>query len=231
MRNLLLIPTLMLAACATTGGGSKGASAPFQGADAVTKRRTEIDDAAQSSMVCMKAKPGDPPIKGGIFAVTADASGKLKVDSIKWDGPDSVKQCIVDAGAKATVTPLPGPSVGTLWEFVAPGEKSQPAKAPSDLAVKMQPLTETMQAEVVACGARYLGVDFGATIDVAYFLYNNGHAFVPTVIQSDAKDGSFESCVQDVVSQTKFPALSVDKPFGATAHFKIGVYGDTHRTQ
>ncbi len=224
-----LAPTLLLAACATTGGG-KGSTAPFQGPDAVTKRRNEIGDAAKTAMECMKVKPGEPAGKGGIFAVTADATGKLTVQPIKWDGPEPMKQCIVDAAAKSSITPLAGPSVGTLWEFLPPGETPQPPKVPEELKVKMQPLQETMQQQVIDCGARYLGVDFGATIDVAYYLYNNGQAYAPTVISSDAKDGGFDSCVQDVIKNTKFPTLSVEKPFGTTAHFKIGQYGDTqHR--
>ncbi|HWE29689.1 MAG TPA: hypothetical protein VHB97_16885 [Polyangia bacterium] len=227
MKNLLLIPTMLLAACATTSGGGKGTSAPFQGAAALEKRRAEMDDAAKGAMECMKTKPGEQPSKGGVFAVVADAGGKLKLDTIKWDGPDAMKQCILDTGAKTTVSPLPGPSVGSLWEFLPPGEKPQPPKTPDDLAVKMQPLQETMQNQVVECGRRYLGVDFGATIEVSYFLFTNGKAYAPTVIKSDAKDGGFEACVQDVISTTKFPALTVEKPFGATAHFKIGQYGDT----
>ena len=47
------------------------------------------------------------------------------------------------------------------------------------------------------------------------------------MIASDAKDGSFDTCVQEVILSTKFPEVNVDKPFGATAHFKIGQYGDT----
>jgi hypothetical protein len=231
MKTLLLAPLFLLAACATTGTTTKSSSAPFQGPDALKKRRAEVDDAAKTAMECMKVKPGEQPGKGGVFAVMADAAGKLTVSAIKWDGSDAMKQCIVDAGAKTTVTPLPGPSVGTLWDFVPPGEKSDPPKAPDDLAVKMQPLSQTMQAEVVECGTRNLGLDFGATIDVAYYLYNDGKAYAPTVISSDAKDGAFESCVQDVVRNTKFPTLTVPKPFGATAHFKIGVYGDTRRVQ
>jgi len=74
---------------------------------------------------------------------------------------------------------------------------------------------------------RFLGVDFGATIDVAYYLYTNGQAYAPTVIKSDAKDGSFDTCDQEMILSTKFPKENVDKPFGATGHFKIGQYGDT----
>ena len=232
MKNLLLIPALLVSACATTGStGSKSSSAPFQGTEVLNKRRAEIDDAAKAAMDCMKVKPGEQPGKGGVFAVMADAAGKLKVDALKWDGPDAVKQCIIDAAGKAPITALPGPTVGNLWEFTAPGEKPEPAKAPDDFAVKMQPLRETMQAEVVECGTRNLGLDFGATVDIAFVLYNDGKAYVPTIISSDAKDGAFDSCVQDVVSHTKFPQVTVAKPFPSTMHFKIGVYGDTRRVQ
>ena len=47
------------------------------------------------------------------------------------------------------------------------------------------------------------------------------------MIASDAKDGSFDTCVQEMIPTTKFPNENVDKPFGATGHFKIGQYGDT----
>lgn len=224
--QLLLLPFALATACATMAGSKTGSSAPFQGADKVTKRRTEIANAGSAAIQCMKAK-SDSPVKGGVFAVVADASGKLKIDTLKWDGPDAIKQCIVDSAGKATISALPGPSVGTLWEFSPPGDKSDAPKAPDDLAVKMQPLSQTMQAAVVQCGQSILGVDFGATIEVSYFLYNDGHAYAPTVISSDAKDGSFDSCVQDVITKTPFPALSVDKPFGTTSRFKIGQYGDT----
>jgi hypothetical protein len=228
MKTLLLVPTMLMAACATTGGaGGGGKVAPWPGTAAVEKRRAELDDAAKAAMDCLKVKPGEQPAKGGVFAVVADASGKLKVDAIKFEGPDSVKQCIVDTGNKTTISALPGPSVGSLWEFLPPGEKSTPPKTPDDFATNMQPLAETMQNQVIECGRRYLGVDFGATIDIAYYLYNSGQAYAPTVIKSDAKDGSFDTCVQEMILSTKFPKENVDKPFGATGHFKIGQYGDT----
>src|SRR4051812_47554522 len=149
MKTLLLVPTMLMAACATTGGaGGGGKVAPFPGQAAVEKRRAELDDAAKGAMDCLKVKPGEQPAKGGVFAVVADATGKLKVDAIKFDGPDAVKQCIVDTGNKTTVSAMPGPNVGTLWEFLPPGEKPAPPKTPDDFAVKMQPLAETMQAQV-----------------------------------------------------------------------------------
>ena len=66
-----------------------------------------------------------------------------------------------------------------------PGSDTAPVKAPDDFAVKMQPLTQSMQDEVASCGTKFLGVDFGATIEVAYFIYTDGKAYVPTVISSD----------------------------------------------
>ncbi len=231
MKNLLLFPTILFAACATTSGGGKGSSAPFQGREVVQKRTAEIEDAAKPSMECMKVKKGEDPGKGGVFAVVADAGGKLTVTPVVWNGPDPMKQCIVDTGNKTTVTPLSGPSVGTLWEFTPPGETHAPPKAPDDFGVKMQPIAQTMNNEVIECGTRTLGVDFGATIDVSYFIFNDGKAYAPTVMSSDAKDGAFESCVLDVVKHTSFPKAAVDRPFRTSSHFKIGVYGDTQRTQ
>ena len=37
--------------------------------------------------------------------------------------------------------------------------------------------------------------------------------------------------MQDVVSHTKFPQVSVAKPFPTTMHFKIGVYGTNYRPE
>lgn len=231
IQNLVLVPVFALAACATAGSsGGGGKSGAFQGEAAITKRRIEIQDAAKASMDCMKVKPGEQPGKGGAFSVVADASGKLTVDPIMWDGPDAMKQCIVDAGNKTTITPLPGPAVGTLWEFWPPGVKNEQTP-PGDLKTAMQSLRATMQAEVVECGVRNLGQDFPADIDVAYFLYKDGKAYAPTVIRSDAKDGSFEQCVREVVSHTKYPSLNVDKPFQTTMHFTIGVHDATHRVR
>ena len=119
MKNLLLIPTMLLAACATTGGGgsSKGSSAPFQGQDAVTKRRSEISDAAKAANDdCLKSiKPTDG-FHGAMFSVTADAAGKLAIETLRWTGPETVKSASWTPASKVTVTPLPGPAVGSTWE-------------------------------------------------------------------------------------------------------------------
>ena len=155
--------------------------------------------------------------KGGIFAATADASGKLMVEAIKWDGPDTMKQCIVAAGAKATVYALPGPCVGSLWEFLPPGEQSSgPPKTPDDFKIDMQPLAETMQNQVIECGRSYARRRLRRDHRRRLLLYNNGQAYAPTVIPSDAKDGSFDSCVQEWWRRRSYPVVEIDKPFGAT---------------
>jgi hypothetical protein len=229
--SIFVVPSLFLVACATTGGGGKGSGAPFQGETVVQKRQTEIQDAAKTAMDCMKVKAGDAPGKGGVFAVVADAAGKIKVEAIRWDGPEPMKQCIVDSGTKVTVTPLPGPSVGTVWEFLPPGQTASPPKAPDEFGVMMQPLQETIQSEIKNCGDRFLGVDFSAKGDVSFYVYNKGQAFAPTIIHSNAKDGSFEGCVQDVILKTKFPVVAVEKPFASQFHFKVGITDTNERVQ
>jgi hypothetical protein len=226
MKKLLLLPTVLLSACATMGG-SKGSVAPAPGPDVVEKRRNEVSEAAKAAMDCMKVKAGEQPGKGGVFAAEADANGKLTITPITWDGPEPMKQCIVDAGNKTTVSALPGPSVGTMWEFVAPGEKSEPSKAPADFGEKMQSLTETMNSAAVDCEQRFLGPDFAATVEVTYYVYNNGKAYAPTIVSSDVKDGGFEACLQQIVRETKFPVVAAAKPFPTTFRFKVGLYGST----
>src|SRR4051794_25049054 len=102
MKTLLLIPTMLLAACATTGGGGKGSTSPFQGPDAVTKRRTEIADAARKATDdCMKMKKEEASaFHGATFIVTADAAGKLSIDPVRWNGPEPVKQCLLGEATK-----------------------------------------------------------------------------------------------------------------------------------
>lgn len=224
MKTQLLIPTMFLAACATTGTGTGGGSkstAPFQGADAVAKRRTEITDAAKNVMDCLKAKATDT-MKGGVFAVMADANGKMTATAIKWEGPADKKQCIIDTAAKTAITPLPGPSVGSMWEFLPPGEKPVDAAVPKDLEEKLQSLQAVAQAEVEACAQQNLPPEFPADTEVAFFVDSAGQAYIPTVIKSTAKDGGYDTCVQGVVSKQKFPAISVPKPVGITFRFHVG---------
>jgi hypothetical protein len=222
MKKLLLIPLSLAAACATTGSAGSHSSAPFQGTAALQKRREEISDAASKVTECMKGKPGEKPGKGGVFAASADSAGKISIAPIVWDGPDTWKQCIVDAGNKLQISALPGPAVGALWEFNPPGETPQRQPMPKDLETKMQSLQETVQNEVNVCGDSNLGPGFGADIDVQFFLFTEGKAYATTIINSTAKDGGFDSCVQKVIASEKFPNENVDRPFPATFHFHVG---------
>jgi hypothetical protein len=196
--------------------------------ETVKKRIAELTDASKAVIDCMKVKAGEQPDKGGIFAVSADAQGKVTAKAVKWNGRPETQQCIIDAAQKQQLTPFPGPVVGTMWEFVPPGEQPTQEQPPSDWAVKMQALQEPLQHEATACGERFLGVDFGAEITTWVYVYN-GQALVPTVVKSNAKDGQFEGCVQEFIAKTKFPQTDSKKPFVFPLHFKVGQYGATHR--
>jgi hypothetical protein len=223
MRTILISFGLVLSACATMGGATgKSSSAPFQGKDAVEKRRKEIVEASKAANDCLKNPDG---VKGGFFAVVADANGKLSAQQVKWDGPAPVAQCILDAASKATVTPLPGPPVGNLWSFWMPGAEPPVQQPPSDLEGKLASMQALAQAEIASCGERFLGVDFYAEVQVASFVTADGKAYAPTLLKSTAKDGSFDGCVLDVIAKAKFPQLDIVNPVPIPLNFHIGVSG------
>jgi hypothetical protein len=225
MKNLLLIPTLLLAACATTGSSSKGSSAPFQGADAVTKRRTEITDAAKAANEeCMKLKKDEQAsFHGALFNVTADAAGKLTIESLRWTGPETIKTCILGESAKVTVTPLAGPPVSSTWEWNPPaGEKAPEVKVPPDLETKVQSLQTQSQAQVESCEQQNLPPEMPADISIAFLVDATGKTHGPTVLTSTAKDGGFDTCVQDVIRKMQFPSADVQVPYPVTLRFHVG---------
>jgi hypothetical protein len=225
MKNLLLVPTMLLAACATTGGsGSKGSSAPFQGVDAVTKRRAEIADAAKMPTdECLKMKKDEvASFKGGTFVVTADAGGKLTVEPLRWTGPEAAKSCIVASAAKVTVTPLPGPPVSSTWEWAATGEKATTPVVPKDLETRVQSIQANTQVQVEACEQQNLPPEMPADISVAFLVDPAGKTHGPTVISSTAKDGGFDACVQNVIRGIQFPQASVPEAYPVTLRFHVG---------
>ena len=209
---------MLLCACATTGSTGKGSSAPFQGTAVIAKRRNEIHDAGKAVMDCLKTKVGDPTIKYGVFAVTADASGKLTAETLAWDGPEPPKACVIATAAKTTVTPLPGPPISGLWEF---GTAPAPV-VPSDLSVKVQSLQQTAQSAVDACGQQNLPPEFPADIAVEFLVDPAGTVHGATVVQSTSKDGGFDNCVRNVVVNTKFPQENVTQPYPVTLRFHVG---------
>lgn len=224
MKNLLLIPTICLAACATTGGGSKGSTAPFQGPDAVSKRRAEIADAAKTATDdCMKMKSDEAAqFKGATFIVTADAAGKLTIDPVRWGGPEPVKQCILGEANKVTVTALPGPSVSSVWSWDPPGANAPEPVMPGDMETKVQSLQTQSQTQVESCEQQNLPPEMPADITVNFFVDAQGKTHGPTVLRSTAKDGGFDSCVQKVISGMQFPPSDVKVPYPVTLTFHVG---------
>ena len=224
MKNLLLIPTMLLAACATTGGGSKGSSAPFQGQDAVTKRRSEIADAAKApNDECLKSIKATDGFHGAMFSVTADAAGKLSIETLRWTGPEAAKACILGQASKLTVTPLPGPSVSSTWEWNPPAPEKAPAVVmPPDLETKVQSLQTMSQNAVESCEQQNLPPEMPADISIAFLVDAQGKTHGPTVMSSTAKDGGFDGCVQKVISAMQFPASDVQVPYPVTLRFHVG---------
>jgi hypothetical protein len=227
MTRQLLIASLFLVGCATTsgagggGGGSKN-SGPFQGKEAVEKRRKEIFDASKAALDCMKVKQGEATAKGGIFAVTAAADGKLSAQKVQWDGPQPMAQCIVDAANKTAITPLAGPPVGALWEFWAPGIQPKAPEQPSDMETKMQALQNGAANDVDFCYQNNLPPDFPVDIAVAFFVTGDGNVYAPTVVDSNSKDGGYDSCVLGIVSKLHFPTLAVEYPLPVTLKWHRG---------
>jgi hypothetical protein len=220
MRTILISFGLLLSACATMSGTTgKGSSAPFQGKEAVDKRRKEILEASKIANDCMSKSDG---VKGGFFAVIADANGKLSAQQVKWDGPPPVAQCIVDAAAKATVTPLPGPPIGSIWSFWMPGTEPPLQQPPADMEGKLASMQALAQAEIDSCGERFLGVGFWAEVQVTSFVTSDGKAYAPTLMKSTSKDGSFDSCVLDVITKAKFPVLDIINPVPIPLNFHVG---------
>jgi hypothetical protein len=224
MKKLLLIPTMLLAACATTGGGGKGSTAPFQGADTVTKRRTEIGDAARKATDdCMKMKKEEAAtFHGATFIVTADAAGKLSIDPVRWSGPEPVKQCLLGEANKMTVTPLPGPSVSSIWSWDGEGDKTPEPTMPADLETKVQSLQTQAQNQVESCEQQNLPPEMPADISINFFVDAQGKTHGPTVMKSTAKDGGFDSCVQGVILKMQFPPADVKVPYPMTLNFHVG---------
>jgi hypothetical protein len=225
MTRQLLIASLFFVGCATTsgaGGGGGKNSGPFQGKAAVENRRKEILDASKVATDCMKVKQGEAVAKGGIFALTAGPDGKLSAKTVKWDGPQPMAQCIVDAANKATITPLAGPPVGALWEFWAPGVAPKQPEPPEDLETKMQALQNSAGNDVDFCYQANLPVDFPADIAVAFFVTADGNVWAPTVVDSNSKDGGYDSCVLGVVSKLKFPNINVENPLPVTLKWHRG---------
>ena len=158
-----------------------------------------------------------------MFSVTADAAGKLAIETLRWTGPETAKSCILGDASKVTVTPLPGPAVGSTWEWSPP----PPEKAPANRDAEQFRDQGAVAADAVEGGGRVVRAAEPAAGVAGRHLRHvprrlDGKAHGPTVLSSTAKDGSFDSCVQDVITKMQFPASEVQVPYPVTLRFHVG---------
>jgi hypothetical protein len=170
----------------------------------------------------LKVKKRDEVGKGGAFAVVAYADGKLTVQTITWDGPAAMGQCVVDAGQKTVLTPLQGPPVGVLWEFLPPGAQPQHQEPPQSLETRLQSQQQTAQLEVEACAQQNLPPDFPADVEVMFYVAADGKVYAPTLVKSTSKDGGFDGCVRKVVERMQLPAMDIRGAVPLTLRFHVG---------
>ena len=117
-RPLALLPLLGLLPVAGAGCAafkSTSTVAPFAGTTVLEARQKELLAKADVASQCRSPTP--EPDKGGIVEVTAHADGKVSARSMMWRGAEAMATCVVDAANKITLTPLPSPSISTLWTF------------------------------------------------------------------------------------------------------------------
>ena len=210
MKNLLLFPTMLLAACATTGGAAAKARARRSRAPTSwSKRQTEIHDAAKTANGLHEGQAGRARrsrAASSPSSPTPAASSRSRRSSGTAPRGEAVHRRRRRQGdGDAAAGSVGGHASGSSCRRARADRRR---RCPPTSRSSMQPLAGDDAEPGRSSAARsYLGVDFGANIDVAYFVYNDGKAYAPTVVKSDAKDGSFDTCVQDVVPKTKFPVV------------------------
>ncbi len=191
---------ILVAGCATGSGGS--GSAPFQGKEAYEARVKALDDLQKTAITGCGAEKWTG--KGGFFEVTAGADGKIAARQIAWDSNPEVAKCILDAAAKAQLPPLPGPPVSHIWGVAAPNvELPKPADVPSGDIVAVQ--GRMSEQGIASCAQRYLPPEMPVDIEVSLFVFG-AKPYVINVASSNAKDGDFETCVQQYVGGETMPA-------------------------
>ena len=217
---LFLSPALLGGACATLLSSSSS-SAPFQGAEAVEARIKEIHGKIPVANECLK----DPAAKDvrGIFEVTADAAGKLVGRAMLYQGKPEIERCVVDAINKSTVAPLPGPQVSTFWDFSAATAPKPTAPDSDFLKTAQMTFSSRIRPEIDGCAQRNLPPDFPADIAIGYSVFPGGKIAGATVIESNAKDGSFDSCVQNAIGGATFQDLKFDGGFPLRVSFHVGL--------
>jgi hypothetical protein len=198
-----------------------GLVAPFQGAGVIKARINELNEKAVNVNTCTAGM--SPTDKGGIVEVTADAQGQVRARTIKWEGDPAIEKCLLEGAAKLTLSPLPGPSISTFWQFTSP--HAEPLPAPDLTMVSendMHAVQERLTPEVDACAQRNLPPEFPADVEVSFFLYGAGKVAAVNVTYSTAKDGNFEACVQELVTAASFPKPNYGGLFPVKLRFHVG---------
>ena len=218
----LLLPTLLLSACATLKSGSS--SAPFQGTDAVAARIKEINEKFTVAGPCLKAATDPTTEKGGVLEVMAGADGKLAARTLVWEGTAGVQKCIIDAASATTITPLPGPPIGTVWTFAAPGTPPPP---PPDRDPAVARAIADEQGRIAnelegSCAQRFIPPEQPTDIELAFYIMPGGKPAAVNVTDSTAKDGDFETCSQSLIAGKTLPDPRYAGPFPAKMHFHFG---------
>ena len=215
-----LLSTLLLGACAT-GAGSTASIAPFPGEAAVNARVKELNEKATIVGACLA---GHSETGGGTFEISADSSGKLSGRTVLWRGAPATETCVLEAIKGASVSPLSGPPVSTLWTFQPTGAKAPP---PPNLATLDEHEVATIQArlgatEISACAQRHLPPEFGADVAVGFFVFAGGRVAAPNLASSTSSDGDFDFCVMRAVAGTTFPDPHYDGPFPLKLRWHVG---------
>jgi hypothetical protein len=79
-----------------------------------------------------------------------------------------------------------------------------------------------LQTDVAGCEQRYLSPEFPANIELQFTILPGGKTAAVNVVESTAKDGDFDSCVQRIVGGTTFPDPGAPMGFGSTIRFHVG---------
>lgn len=204
---------LLVPACATLGGGGKGATGTATGAQ-LTERNTALEKfAAEAMKACSdKGKAEDR----GVFIVVAKPDGSLSLGPAQWLGSAEMKQCLETEIPKARLPAWTGPTVTWLWSL---GSKENPAPgpvpAPQSYDEKQQEQVrrtqgagnDTTTGPLSACAMRSLGPEAYAVVKLKLFIYPDGKVVGVTPIGNDAegKDAAYMDCVVDLVKEWTFP--------------------------
>ncbi|HEX2569897.1 MAG TPA: hypothetical protein VH877_10110 [Polyangia bacterium] len=219
-RTILLFASVLFVGCATVKSASKTSGA-FQGATVLDMRQKEIQTKSQEALKGKCPQPiGQAPDPGGLIELKAESDGKLAARPMIWKGSETLSSCLVTELNKVTISPLPGPAITTLIGFGT----YKAGEQPNDIAVNglirdhegriKDPLT-------VTCGS-LLPPEFPADVKIALYIFPGGKVGGLNIVESNAKDGAFESCVAKFLTESKFPDPHFDGPYNTQINYHFG---------